>query len=356
MLLIINPGSTSTKIAVYQGKEVVALENLSHSAQDLKAFPDISDQYLFRKEVIVKWLEEKGIKKDSLTAIVARGGLLQPIPSGVYRVNEAMVADLKEARYGKHASNLAALIGNELSLELKIPSFVVDPVVVDEMWDVARISGCPDFERKSIFHALNQKAQARAYAARINRPYEELNLIVVHLGGGISIGAHKLGKVVDVNNALDGEGPLSPERAGTLPATKVISLFASSDLSKSDLYRSLVGKGGLVAYLGTNDGREIVERINNSDDQAEFYYQTMIYQIAKEIGRAAAVLQGRVDAILLTGGLAYSKLLTTSLEEYISYLGPVVVFPGENEMEALALGGLRVLEGTESAKDYPSGR
>lgn len=355
-LLVINPGSTSTKIAIYQGENQKYSETLYHTTQELAPFSDISEQHLFRKQTIEEWLKCQGLEKKSLSAIVARGGLLKPIPSGVYRVNDEMLSDLRAARYGKHASNLAALIAHEFAEELDIPAYVVDPVVVDELEPVARISGCPEIPRRSIFHALNQKAMARQAAKELGVSYEHANLVVVHLGGGISIGAHYQGRVIDVNNALDGEGPFSPERAGTLPATKVVEYCFAANLPYKELFRRLVGKGGLVAHLQTNDGRQVEEMIAAGDKTAEFYYHAMAYQISKEIGRAGAVLKGQVDAVVLTGGLAYSKLLTTWIKEYVSYLGRIMVLPGENELEALALGGLRVLMGKEVAKEYPNGR
>lgn len=351
-ILVINPGSTSTKIGVFENELQIHGVSLHHSTEELTKFTEISDQRWFREKAIIDWLVEHSVNLDSLTAIVARGGLLCPIPSGTYAVNEAMVHDLELGLYGKHACNLAALIAYDLSQKLNIPSFIVDPVVVDEMSPLAKISGTPGIKRASIFHALNQQAMAKKVAKILNRPYAELNLIVAHLGGGISIGVHQQGKVVDVNNALNGDGPFSPERTGTLPTTELIRYFFSKDFSTDTLIKRFSSKSGLVAHLGTNDSRVIVERIQAGEEKAQFYFEAMAYQIAKELGRAAAVLEGSIDSIVLTGGLAHSNKLTTLIKEYIEFLGPVIIMPGENELKALALGALRVLTGSERAAEY----
>lgn len=352
LILAINPGSTSTKLAVYHNETQIKAANLHHPSQELARFGDIIEQREFREQVIEQWLAQEGVELSALTAIVARGGLLAPIPGGTYRINELMVRHMSEGRFGKHASNLAAVIAYGLSRRLNIPGFVVDPVVVDELEPLARISGHPKLERISIFHALNQKANGKKAAALLGRPYEELNLIVAHLGGGISVGAHKRGRVVDVNNALSGEGPFSPERVGSLPTTALVNLFFDQNLTKADLLKQFVGRGGLVAHLGTNDSREIVARMHQGDERARFFFQAMCYQIAKEIGKMATVLKGMIDQIILTGGLAYSSELVDEVKSRVEFFAPVMVLPGENELEALALGALRVLRGEEEAKEY----
>jgi len=351
-MLIINPGSTSTKIAVYDDLNPVFVETLRHSAEELAPYSTIFDQYEFRKNVIIKAVEEKGIDLSTLNAVVGRGGLLKPIEGGTYAVNEKMLEDLKIGVQGQHASNLGGVIAYEIAKKYNIPSFIVDPVVVDEMHDVARISGMPEIERKSIFHALNQKAVAKRYAKEKGVRYEDLNLIVAHMGGGISVGAHKKGRVVDVNNALDGEGPFSPERSGGLPVGDLVKMCFSGKYTQDEIKKKITGKGGLVAYLGTNDGREVKKMMDEGNKQAELIYKAMAYQVAKEIGSCAAVLKGEVDAIILTGGLAYGEEYISWIKERISFIAPVVVYPGEDEMLALAEGGLRVLKGEEVAKEY----
>ncbi|MCX7695210.1 MAG: butyrate kinase [Caloramator sp.] len=351
-MLIINPGSTSTKIAVYDDLNPVFVETLRHSAEELAPYATIFDQYEFRKNVIIKAVEDKGIDLSTLNAVVGRGGLLKPIEGGTYSVNEKMLEDLKIGVQGQHASNLGGVIAFEIAKKYNIPSFIVDPVVVDEMQDVARISGMPEIERKSIFHALNQKAVAKRYAKEKGVKYEDLNLIVAHMGGGISVGAHKKGRVVDVNNALDGEGPFSPERSGGLPVGDLVKMCFSGKYTQDEIKKKITGKGGLVAYLGTNDGREVKKMMDEGNKEAELIYKAMAYQVSKEIGSCAAVLKGEVDAIILTGGLAYGEEYVSWIKERISFIAPVVVYPGEDEMLALAEGGLRVLKGEETAKEY----
>ncbi|NMB02655.1 MAG: butyrate kinase [Firmicutes bacterium] len=352
IILVINPGSTSTKLAVYRNDTQTHTASLHHSSAELAGFSDIVEQKSFREELIIEWLKKEGIPLGSLTAIVARGGLLAPIPGGTYNISSTMVEHMASGRYGKHASNLAGLIAYKLSQRLQIPSFIVDPVVVDELEPVARISGNPQCERISIFHALNQKANAKKYALQLGKPYEELNLIVAHLGGGISVGAHQQGRVVDVNNALSGEGPFSPERVGSLPTQGLVDYFFDHSFTKAELMKKFVGGSGLVAHLGTNDSREIVARMHDGDEVAQFYFQTMCYQISKEIGRISTVLCGKVDQIILTGGLAYSIELVEEVRKRVDFIAPVSVLPGENELEALAFGALRVLTGVEKAQVY----
>ncbi|MDU4891164.1 MAG: butyrate kinase [Clostridium sp.] len=350
--LIINPGSTSTKIGVYYDNDSVLVETLRHSADEIGNFKGIYDQLSFRENVILKVLKERNIRIEELDAVVGRGGLLKPIEGGTYQVNDVMLADLKSGVQGQHASNLGGIIAKGIADGLKIPAFIVDPVVVDEMDDIARVSGMPEIERKSIFHALNQKAIAKKYAKETGNEYEKLNLIVVHLGGGISVGAHKLGRVVDVNNALDGEGPFSPERAGGLPVGDLVNLCFSGRYTKEEMKKKINGKGGMVAYLGTNDARKAQEKADEGDKKAQLVVDAMAYQVSKEIGKCAAVLQGKVDAILLTGGIAYSKYVVNYIKERVEFISQVVVYPGEDELLALAEGGLRVLKGEETAKEY----
>lgn len=351
-LLIINPGSTSTKIGVYEDEKQLLEETLRHSSEEIAKYPTIFDQYEFRMNVILDVLKSRDFDINSLNAVVGRGGLLKSIESGTYAVNEAMLRDLKVGVRGQHASNLGGIIANEIGKKLDIPTFIVDPVVVDEMDEVSRISGMPEIERKSTFHALNQKAVARRYAQEAGRPYEELNLIVTHMGGGVSVGAHKKGRVVDVNNALDGEGPFSPERAGGLPVGDLVKLCYSGKYTYEQIFKRICGKGGTVAYLDTNDFREVCERAEKGDSKAKLIYDAFVYQVAKEIGKCGAVLCGKVDAILLTGGMAYSKAVTSDIEKMVSFIAPVKVYPGEDELLALAQGGLRVLNGVEKAKIY----
>ncbi len=352
-ILVINPGSTSTKIAVFENEKCILNKKIEHPVEELSKYERIIDQYEFRKEIILKTLEDAGIDIKELSAVVGRGGLLYPLKEGgTYKVNELMLEHLRQGVQGEHASNLGALIANAIAKPLNIPAFIVDPVVVDEMEEIAKISGLPEITRRSIFHALNQKYVARLAAKELGKKYEECNLIVAHMGGGISIGAHKKGKVIDVNNALNGDGPFSPERAGGLPAWDLIQLALSGKYTKDELKKKLAGKGGMVAYLGTNDFKEVKRRIAQGDKKAKLIYDAMVYQIAKEIGALAAALKGEVDAIVLTGGLANEKDFTNSIKEYVKFIAKVMVFPGEKEMEALAMGALRVLRGEEKPKEY----
>ncbi len=351
-LLIINPGSTSTKIAIFDNEKPVFEEVLRHSSEELSPYPTIFSQFQFRKDIILETLSKKDINLTKLSAVVGRGGLLHPIPSGTYEVNDKMIEDLRLGLLGQHASNLGGILAREIASQLNIPSFIVDPVVVDEMEDVARISGMPEIDRICIFHALNQKAVARRAAGDIGKTYQDANLILTHIGGGISVGAHKKGRVIDVNNALDGEGPFSPERAGSVPAEGLAKLCFSGKYTMDEIKKKIAGKGGLVAHLKTNDAREVEKSILQGDQQAELIYKAMAYQIAKEIGSCAAVLGGQVDAIVLTGGIAYSKMLTGWITERVEFIAPVLIYPGEDEMTALAEGGLRVLRGEEKARQY----
>ncbi|ELC8387116.1 butyrate kinase [Clostridium perfringens] len=351
-LLIINPGSTSTKIGVYEGEKEILEETLRHSAEEILKYDTIFDQLDFRKEVILKVLKEKGIDINELDAVVGRGGMLKPIEGGTYEVNEAMVEDLKIGVQGPHASNLGGILSNEIAKEIGKRAFIVDPVVVDEMEDVARLSGVPELPRKSKFHALNQKAVAKRYAKEHNTSYEDVNLIVVHMGGGVSVGAHRKGRVIDVNNALDGDGPFSPERAGGVPSGELLEMCFSGKYSKEEVYKKLVGKAGFVAYANTNDARDLIKLSQEGDEKGSLIFNAFIYQIAKEIGSMAVVLDGEVDAIVLTGGIAYSDYVTNAINKKVKWIAPMVVYGGEDELLALAQGAIRVLDGVEEAKIY----
>lgn len=351
-VLAINPGSTSTKIAVFDNEEQIFEKTLRHSTDEICKYEKIADQFEFRKAVIEEALAEGGIEIKSLSAVVGRGGLLKPIAGGTYKVSPEMMEDLRVGVLGEHASNLGGLIANEIAAAAGVEAFIVDPVVVDEMNDVARISGMPEIDRKSIFHALNQKAVARRAAAEMGKRYDEVNVVVAHLGGGVSVGAHEKGRVIDVNNALDGEGPFSPERAGGLPVGDVVKLCFSGKVTLDEMKKKIKGNGGLVAYLGTNDARDVEKMIEEGNEKAKVIYEAMAYQTAKEIGACAAVLKGDVDAVVLTGGIAYSKFITSYISERVSFIAPVKIYPGEDEMIALAEGGLRVLRGEEAAKTY----
>lgn len=351
-LLIINPGSTSTKIGIFEDNKEIFESNLKHSADKIAEYKTIYGQLDFRKQVILDTLKENNFSIDEFDAIVGRGGLLKPIVSGTYIVNDKMLSDLKVGVQGQHASNLGGIIANEIAKMINAPAFIVDPVTVDEMQPVARISGLPEIPRKSIFHALNQKAVSKAYAEKLGKKYEDLNLIVVHMGGGVSVGVHSGGKVIDVNNTLNGDGPFSPERSGGLPADQLVELAFSGKISKEDLKKKINGRGGVVAYLNTNNFKVVADKADAGDKECKLIYDAFIYQIGKQIGAGAAVLKGKVDAIILTGGIAYNKIITGKIEDMVSFISPVVIYPGENELLALAQGGLRVLKGQEQAKVY----
>ena len=348
-IFAINPGSTSTKIALYDGESCLWNDTQRYDTD----VTGLSDQEQFRFDEITKALETRGASPKDFSAVVGRGGLIKPVKGGVYRVNTAMLEDLRSMKYGAHASNLGAPLAHRFAAEAgKIPAFIVDPVVVDELADEARFSGLPEIPRISIFHALNQKAVARRAAAELKKDVTGCNLIVAHMGGGVSVGAHEKGRVIDVNNALDGEGPMSPERSGSLPTGGLVSMCFSGKYAMPEIRKMINGKGGLVAHLGTNDLREVERRIADGDAQASLVFEAMALQIAKEIGRCAAVLKGEVDAIVLTGGLAHSDKLCEQVASRVSFIAPVLRYPGEDEMEALARGALRALRGEESPREY----
>jgi len=352
-ILVINPGSTSTKIAVFEDKTPVFIQTIRHSKEELENFQRITDQMAFRKNLVLSQLQEDEVSLDSIRIVMGRGGLLKPVESGIYAVNQKMIDDLNSCTYGEHASNLGGLIAYDIARSLPdAKAYIANPVVVDEMDDLARLSGHPELPRRSIFHALNQKAVARQHARQILKRYEDLNLIVVHLGGGITVGAHKKGRVVDVNQGLDGDGPYSPERSGTLPVGDLVRLCFSGKYSLSDVMKMIKGQGGLVAYLNTNNAMEVDKRIAGGDEYAKLVYDGMAYQVAKEIGAMAAVLNFQIDGILITGGIAHDKYFTNEIISYCHHLAPAHVYPGEDEMKALAMNGLRVLNNEEEIKEY----
>lgn len=351
-ILAVNPGSTSTKVAVYDDENPVFTEVLRHSVEQIEKYDTIYDQLGFRKDLVLKILEEKNIDLNSLDAVVGRGGNMRPVSGGTYIVNEQMLEDLKIGFMGQHASNLGGIIAFAISESHNIPSYVVDPVIVDEFEEFARISGIPEIKRKPKDHPLNQKAVARQAAAELGGEYSQFNFLVTHLGGGISVGIHRKGRIIDVNNCLDGDGPFSPERAGGLPVGELIDMCYSGKYSREEMRKKIVGGGGLVAYLGTNDGREIKRRIKSGDEYARSIYEAMAYQVSKQIGAGAAVLKGDVDAIVLTGGMAHDDMLVGWIKERVDFIAKVIVYPGEFEMIAMVQGVLRVFNGQEEAKIY----
>lgn len=352
-ILAINPGSTSTKIAVFHNSRPAFLKSIVHDSTVLDKYEKITDQYEFRKSCILKELKDSHIEIDKIQVIVARGGLVKPIKSGVYRINELMKSDLKKGIFGEHASNLGGLIADDIARQIPgCQAFIADPVVVDELEDVARFTGHPKFKRYSIFHALNQKAIARAYARLINRKYDELNLIIAHMGGGISVGAHHMGRVIDVNQALDGEGPFSPERSGTLPAGALARLCFEEGITLDEIKKMITGHGGLMAYLGTNSAYEVELMAQDGNEDARKIQDAMAYQIAKEIGSLSTVLKGSVDAIILTGGISHNTMVVEYIKSMVSFIAPVIIYPGEDEMHALAWNGLMIIKGEIQAKEY----
>ncbi|MGL5349241.1 MAG: butyrate kinase [Cetobacterium sp.] len=346
-ILVINPGSTSTKIAYFTNGVEKLKRELHHESEFLKTL-DYEGELEYRYSLI----KELPIEFSSLEAVVGRGGLLKPLKSGTYSVNEKMIDDLRSEFYGKHASNLGGILAKKIADELKIPSYIVDPVVVDEMSELAKVSGMPELVRRSVFHALNQKGVLKKYCKELGIDYNEKTFIAVHMGGGISVGLHKKGEVVDVNNALDGDGPFTPERAGTLPIGDFFKLYYTGQHSKEFLLRRLKGDGGISAYLGTNNVKEVMDRVLSGDEKAKKIIDAMCYQIAKEIGGLAAVAEGAVDAIILTGGMAYSDYICEEITKRVAFIAKVVRVPGEFEMQSLYDGGARVLNGVEDVKEY----
>lgn len=352
-ILAINPGSTSTKVAIYVNTKVIFLKSIPHERSELSRFSKVSEQFEYRKKIILEELKNAHIELDKIEAVVGRGGLIKPIKSGTYRINEEMKKDLRTGVLGEHASNLGGLIADDIAGDLpNAQAFIADPVVVDEMEDVARISGHPNFRRMSIFHALNQKATARSYARLLNKKYEDMNLIIAHLGGGITVGAHKEGRVIDVNQGLDGEGPFSPERSGTLPVGALARLCYEEGMSYPEVKCMITGQGGYVAYFNTNNAYEIELMADDGDEKAKLIQDAMSYQVAKEIGAMATVLRGDVDGIILTGGIANNPMVVEYIKKMVSFIAPVIIYPGEDEMHALAMNGLRVLKGELEPREY----
>ncbi|MBR1599251.1 MAG: butyrate kinase [Lachnospiraceae bacterium] len=351
-ILIINPGSTSTKIGVYEDENQIFEETLRHPTEEIAKYASIIDQKDFRKEVILNVLKEKNFDIKTLDVVVGRGGLLKPIPGGTYAVTDDLLEDLKIGKQGQHASNLGGILAKEIGDEVGVPSYIVDPVVVDELEPVARYSGMPELPRRSIFHALNQKAVAKRYAKEIGKPYDQLNLIVIHMGGGVSVGAHRNGKVVDVNNILDGEGAFSPERAGTVPVGDLIKLCYSGKYTEKEIYKKICGNGGFNGYIGSNDMRDLLKWKDEGNQEAADLIDAFHYQIAKDAGAMAAVLNGKIDQIICTGGIAYGKETIDALKEKLGWIADFTVYPGEDELLALAQGALRVMTGEEEAKVY----
>ena len=353
-ILVINPGSTSKKIAVFQGEKCLFQENIQHYIDELTLYPTIISQYEFRKDLILGALENEGIDINEIKIVMGRGGLTYPLKSGIYKVDDRMLTHVRKGVLGKHASNLGPILAHSIAKEIHGASaFIADPVVTDEMLPISRISGHPRFERRSIFHALNQKAVSRIYAKSINKNYNDLNLIVVHMGGGVSVGAHAKGRVIDVNNALDGEGPFSPERSGTLPVGQVIEACFSGNFTEEEMLQMVVGEGGLVAYLQTNSMLDIQNLAAKGNEEAQTLVEAFVYQVAKAIGEMATVLYGEIDAILFTGGIAHSKSIIEMLKHKVGFLSKIEVYPGEDEMQAMALNAMLLLSGELIAQKYP---
>ncbi|MCI6102943.1 MAG: butyrate kinase [Prevotella sp.] len=349
-LLIINPGSTSTKIGVYEDEKQVFVEDIPHTVEELQKYDEVTDQFNMRKQLVIDELKKRNIPL-KFDAVVGRGGLSREVESGVYEVNQHMVQDAFYAIH-KHACDLGCIIAYEIANEIGCRSYIADPGRVDELSPLQKVTGTPLINRICIWHALNQKAIARRFAAEHKTRYEDLNLIMCHLGGGISIAAHDHGRAIDANNALDGEGPFSPERTGTLPVGDLIRLCFSGKFTENELLKRIAGKSGMIALMGTNDMREIERRVNEGDEKAKLYTDAMIWHTAKYIAAEGAVLCGKVDAIILTGGLCRSEYITGGLKKRLDWMAPVYLYPGQDEMKALALNTLHVLRGEWEAKQY----
>lgn len=349
-ILAINPGSTSTKIAIYEDEHPLFVQSIEHAPEELALYSEISQQYIMRRDQILRTLEERNIALWTLDVIVARGGLLPPVHSGAYKVNEEMVEQLKFRPQVEHASNLGAIIAFSLAEDLHLEAYIYDPVTVDEMEPIARITGLPEMQRKAMGHNLNMRASAIKYASQVNRAYHEMTLLVVHLGGGITLSLHHNGRMIDM--ITDDEGPFSPERAGGLPGYQLIEMATAPGAQKKDIMKKIRSQGGLTAYFGTTDAREIERRIGEGDARARLIYEAMAHNIAKNIGKLSVVVGGRIDAIILTGGIAHSKMLTDWIIQRVAFIAPVAILAGENEMEALALGVLRVIRGQEVARTF----
>ncbi len=350
--LIINPGSTSTKIGVFEDETLLFEETLRHSTEEIAQYASIVDQKDFRKQIILDLLKSKDFDINSLQVVVGRGGMLKPIPGGTYAVSDDLLEDLKVGKQGQHASNLGGILAREIADSISVPSYIVDPVVVDELMPISRYSGVPELPRTSVFHALNQKAVAKRFAKEQGRAYNTLNLVVVHMGGGVSVGAHEQGRVIDVFNALDGDGAFSPERAGAVPSGALIKMCFSGEHTEKEVYKKIVGNGGFNAYVGTNDMRDVEKMVNEGVKNAEEVREAFIMQVAKNIGSMSCVLKGKVDQIIITGGIAYDKVVVSGLKDRVGFIAPITVYPGEDELLALAQGALRVMNGEEEAMTY----
>lgn len=352
LTIAVNPGSTSTKLAIYRSEECLACETIDHPKEELAKFACVADQFEFRRDAVMQFLDKHGVDGRQCAVVAGRGGILKPIPGGVYRVNARMLRELRTSKWGEHPCNLGAPLASEIAKATGAEAFIVDPPVVDEMWSVARYAGHPLFVRKSRFHALSQRAAARRAARELKTPYEKINLIVVHMGGGITVGAHRRGRVVDVNDGLDGEGPMSPERSGSLPTGMLAGLCFSGKYSHEEVKKLLVGHGGLYAYLGTNDCREIEDRIRRGDKKAAELYESMAYKVAKWVGASAAVLSGKVSAVVITGGMSKSRLLVRLIKKYAGFVAPFLVYPEMEEMWALAASAQAAAAGTIKVQEY----
>ena len=349
-ILAINPGSTSTKIAVYDDETPVFVKVIDHSKEELAPFAEIFDQYEYRKDLVLKTMEEQGVDRKTLTAVVSRGGLLPPVPAGAFEVNDDMVWQLHYRPENEHASNLGAPMAKAIADELGLKAYIYDPVTVDEMDDIAKVAGLPEFRRKSLGHPLNMRAAAHKYADEIGKPYESLNLVIAHLGGGITLSAHKKGRMIDL--VSDEEGPFSPERTGGLPTFQTLEMATKDGKSFKELYKYVKTKGGLMGHLGTNDARTVEKMIADGDQHAALIYEAMAHNVSKFIGALATVLRGEVDAIIITGGIAHSKMFTDWIVERVKFIAPVKIIAGENEMESLVKGTLRVQRGEEKPHTF----
>lgn len=355
--LVINPGATSTKVSIFEGEQEVFTENLKHPIEEIQRYKEVADQFDYRKNVILDMLKQHNVSTDEIAIVMGRGGLTRPCESGTYRVNDLMKEECHAGIQGKHACNLGALISDSIAHEIGLEcAYIADPGIVDERPDYARFSGHPMFDldpkkEGTIWHCLNQKMTAKLYAREIGKTYEDVNLIIAHMGGGVSVGVHNHGKVVEVNRALCGLGPFSPTRAGSINASKLIEVACSGKYTEAELKKMVTAEGGFVAYLGTNDAYSVEKRADAGDEKCQLLVKAFTYQVALEISKLAAAVNGKVDAIILTGGIAYSKPWMAMIEERVSWIAPVKVYKGENEMLALAICGKEVLDGVP-AKEY----
>lgn len=350
-ILAINPGSTSSKIGYFEDSNCISSITIHHSHEEISQYNSIIDQYPMRKSAIIAWLKKLNIEVKTLDAVVGRGGLLRPTHGGTFKVNESILSDLKSGRYGFHASNIGAVLAYEIASMANVDAYIVDPVTTDELCPLARYSGHPDIDRVSAFHALNQKAAARVICDKLKKKYSEVNLIIAHLGGGSTIAAHEKGKVIDVNHGLE-EGPFTPERSGSLPVLEIIKMAYSGKYTQDEIKKQIVGHGGMVAYTGSSDVKNLVETAEKGDTKVKEILEAMVYQVCKEIGACSTVLKGSVDGIIVTGGIAFSEFITDRIKERTSFIAPIYILPGENELLSMTSGVLRVLNGSEKAEIY----